>query len=219
MKILITRFRTNGVGDYLHKELVGLGHEVDMLKGDIDDPDTYATVDLSQYDRVVNVAGLTLNEPVKQMDTYNSERVISVNLLGAMMITSKYAQQRGKDGAIFHVSSIGSRKVMTNCSVYSATKAGLSHYVSCAGWELKGDNIAVVSFNPANILHTNLTNDVQRGLRENRGMSQEQIDAIYKDALNPEVLAKYMVRTIGATQPEVMMISGESIFLTNSDHR
>lgn len=219
MKILITRFSNKGVGDYLYKELVGQGHEVDVFQGDINAPESYIGVDLTEYDRVVNVAGVTLNEPVVQMDYDNSVKVLSVNLLGAMMLTSEYAKQRVEDGAIFHVSSIGSRKVMTNCSVYSASKAGLSHYISCAGWELKGNNIAVVGFNPANILNTNLTLNVQKGLRENRGMSQEQIDAIYKDALDPEVLAKYMARTITATTPEVMMVSGESLFLTNSDHR
>lgn len=219
MKILITRFREKGVGEYLYNELTKQGHEVDVLLGDINEPATYEGLDLTSYDRVVNVAGVTLNQPVIQMEYEDSSKVISVNLLGAMMLTSEYAKQRIEDGAIFHISSIGSRKVMTNCSVYSATKAGLSHYISCAGWELRNNKIAVVGFNPANILNTSLTLDVQKGMRENRGMSQEQIDAIYKDALDPEVLAKYMVRTITATTPEVMMVSGESLFLTNSDHR
>lgn len=219
MKILITRFRKKGVGEYLYNELVKQGHEVDILHGDINDPEIYNHVDLTSYERVINVAGVTLNQPVTQMDYKDSNKVVSVNLMGAMMLTSEYAKQRVEDGAIFHISSIGSRKVMTNCSVYSATKAGLSHYISCAAWELKGSKIAVVGFNPTNILDTSLTLNVQKGLRENRGMSQEQIDAIYKDALDPKVLAEYMVRTITASTPEVMMVSGESLFLTNSDHR
>ena len=125
--------------------------------------------------------------------------ILTVNMLGAMQLTAEYAkdcQKNNKTGAIFHIGSIGSRKVMTNCSAYSASKAGLAHYIHCAGYELKSIGMKVIGIDPPNLLGTPMTQKVQDGLINNRGMSLEQVNKIYADAADPFIVGKVISRLV-----------------------
>jgi NAD(P)-dependent dehydrogenase (short-subunit alcohol dehydrogenase family) len=220
MKILMTRFRNGSLGHYIYNELESLNTpilpiDVDVFWGDITDA-TLTAIDM--YDRVINLAGITLNQPVNEFNRGDSAKVLYVNMLGAMNLTSKYSHHT-EPRAIFHIGSIGGRKVMTNCSVYSASKAGLDHYVHCAAYECKKNNMAVISIDPPNLIGTPMTRKVQDGLINNRGMSQDMVDKIYADAADPRHVAAIIVQMVLQPYEQLELISGENIVLGKSDHR
>ena len=217
MKVLMTRHKEDSLGYYIQRHLERGGCEVTVMQNNV--LETFDFTNLGSFDRVINLAGKTLNQPISEFDCDESEEVILVNLLGAMNLTAAYAKHRHKGGVIFHTGSIGGRKVMTNCSAYSASKAGLDHYVHCAGYELKKQNIYVVGIDPCNLLGTPMTVEVQRGLVENRGMSQEQVDKIYADAGDTERVGKLYADMVMMGSTVLELLSGENIILGKSDHR
>jgi NAD(P)-dependent dehydrogenase (short-subunit alcohol dehydrogenase family) len=223
MKILMTRFRNGSLGHYIYDELESLNTpilpiDVDVFWGDITDEGLLKAEEMSLYDRVINLAGITLNQPINEFNMADSIKVINVNMLGAMNITSKYSHHT-EPRAIFHIGSIGGRKVMTNCSVYSASKAGLDHYVHCAAYEGKKNNMAVISVDPPNLLGTPMTRKVQDGLINNRGMSKDMVDKIYADAADPRHVAAIIVQMVLQPYQQLELLSGENIVLGKSDHR
>jgi len=174
--------------------------------------------DLGTYDAIINTAGITLNESVLQHNLRNARQVFDVNVIGAMTLTSEYAKSRaelspGNGGLIVHIGSTGSRKVFTNCSAYCASKAALAHYIQCAGYELKSQNIVVLGVHPGNIKGTNMTKKVQLDLQVNRGMSQDKISEIYKDAHDPYDVATFIINLLNMP---LLDISGENFYLGQS---
>jgi NAD(P)-dependent dehydrogenase (short-subunit alcohol dehydrogenase family) len=219
MRILITRFRDGSLGHYIREYLTfnngAAFHDIDMMDRNLEFAGSY---DLGSYDRIINVAGITLNQPVIEYDFDQSRRVFKTNVLDAALLTSMYANKRVVNGAIIHISSIGARKNMTNCSMYCASKAALDAYIRCAGYELKG-NIAVIGFNPPNIAGTPMTERIKEDLKINRGMSQEQVDNIYKDAANPSTVASVICRHVLSPMAGLHLMSGENIYMGKGDHR
>lgn len=222
-KVLLIRVREGNLAWNVQQWLLGMPGaaqflQVDAMDFDITDTETYP--DLSQYDFVINTAGVTLNQPVGEMSWEDSTRLMNINLVGAAMLTSEYAKARnGENSVVVHVGSIGARKVMTNCSLYCASKAGLAQYVSCAGYEMRKKNMAVIGVHPANLVGTPMTQRVQTDLMENRGMSEEQVSGIYKDAILPSDVAFFIVSLYRFQHTGLMAMSGENYFLGNGDHR
>jgi short-subunit dehydrogenase len=182
---------------------------------DITNIDTYPR-NLCEYDAIINTSGITLNEQVLKHNMHNARRVFDVNVIGAMTLTSEYASQRikiRKGGLVIHVGSTGSRKVFTNCSAYCASKAALAHYIQCAGYELKEHAIFVIGVHPGNMKDTSMTKQVQLDLKINRGMSQQKIDDIYKDAHNTFDVASFIINIFNMP---LMDISGENFYLGQS---
>jgi NAD(P)-dependent dehydrogenase (short-subunit alcohol dehydrogenase family) len=189
--------------------------EVDKMMDtwDIRDESTYPN--LGDYDIIYNCSGITLNEPVISNNFVDMQKVMDVNITGAMLLTAKYAQDRqptGKGGVIIHIGSTGSRTVFTNCSAYCASKAALAHYVKCAGYELKSKGICVIGVHPGNIAGTQMTSNVQMGLTQKRGMSQEQVDKIYAEAHDPVDIATFCVNLMAMP---LFDMTGENIYLGN----
>lgn len=215
----MTRFRDQSLGHYVFENLMAAGANIEVFWGDITKPEMIRPEDMLGFDRIVNLAGITLNQPIDEFSLDDTEKVLMTNVAGAMQLTSKYSNSSSEPRAIFHIGSIGGRKVMTNCSAYSASKAALDHYVHCAAYEAKTDNMAVISIDPPNLLDTPMTRKVQHGLRENRGMSQEQINAIYAGAAHPKDVGAFIADMVMKPYSQLRLISGENIVLGQSDHR
>lgn len=214
MRILITRLREESISGCLYNRLVDAGHKVSYLghDWDITDYSTYP-INLGEYDVVFNCTGITLNQSVLQMTQTETQNVFNVNVVGAAMLTSSYAnacKNLGLKGLIVHVGSVGSRKVFTNCSAYCASKAALAHYIQCAGYELKKDSISVVGIHPGNIKDTSMTRQVQYDLMSNRRMSPDQVGIIYKDAHDVNDVADFMLSILGMPWKD---ITGENFYL------
>lgn len=181
-------------------------------KWDITSLETYPD-DLGHYDVIFNCTGITLNQDVLSMNEIDTMKVFKVNVVGAAMLTSAYANARknlGLNGLIVHVGSVGSRKVFTNCSAYCASKAGLAHYIQCSGYELKKHGISVIGVHPSNIKGTQMTHRVQDELISNRDMTYQQVVDIYEDAHCVEDVVDFMLSVLNMPWTEV---TGENFYL------
>ncbi|KAK3872582.1 hypothetical protein Pcinc_022341 [Petrolisthes cinctipes] len=88
---------------------------------------------------VANVAGITRDFPILQMDERAFTDVIDVNLKGTFLVTQAavkaLVEHGGKDGAIVNVSSISSKGNYGQAN-YSASKAGVEAFTRTAAIEL-----------------------------------------------------------------------------------
>jgi NAD(P)-dependent dehydrogenase (short-subunit alcohol dehydrogenase family) len=218
LKILTTKVREGSVSGVLVDLLVKQGYEVNSLRSGLD-------VRQAQYwpagaipadtDILINTVGVTDNDPTGQWDLQRIDKVISTNLTGAITLTEAfYNATKHKKGEklVIHIGSAGSRKVFTNCAAYCASKAGLAHYVSCVGYEMRDKGFNIVGVHPDNIAGTPMTNRVQRDLIENRGMAAEAVEGIYKRAINAEQLALYISQLV-ANNACWKFMTGENYYL------
>lgn len=214
--VLISRVRPASLSGHIAALLTQRDDiRVDSLSDDWDIRCEKTYPDLSQYDIIYNCTGVTLNEPVISNNFQAMQKIMDINITGAMLLTAKYAQDRantGEGGIIVHIGSTGSRTVFTNCSAYCASKAALAHYVKCAGYELKSKGICVIGVHPGNIAGTQMTAAVQHGLIQNRGMSQEQVDKIYSEAHDPDDVAQFCVNLMAMP---LFDMTGENYYLGN----
>lgn len=214
-KVLITRVRPQSLSGHIAGLLIDReDFQVDAMPDswDITDLSTYPS-NLGDYDIIYNCTGITLNEDVLHATYTEMQRVMDINIVGAMALTSAYANARIAQklgGIIVHVGSTGSRTVFTNCSAYCASKAALAHYVKCAGYELKPHDISVIGVHPGNLAGTQMTKNVQLGLINNRGMSQEQVDKIYSEAHDPVDVAQFCVNLMAMP---LFDMTGENYYL------
>ena len=215
-KILVSRVREESLSGAIFNTLKGLeDFEVSAFPYDMDitQPRTYP--DLSTYDMIFNCSGMTLNESVLQHNYQNAKKVLDINIGGAMTLTSEFAKARiarNLGGVIIHIGSMGAKTIFTNCSAYCASKAALAHYVECAGYELKKHNIYILGVHPGNIIGTQMTNQVVGELINNRGMTPEQVETIYKDAHNVQDVADLCVNLLALP---LWNMTGENIYLAN----
>ena len=213
MHVLTTKTRPGSVSEAVLQGLrawgfptIALPPEFDVLK------DSFSVPEGTQV--LVNTIGVTDNNPVGSWTQDRMDRIVRTNLLGPMLLTEAFLNQTSPSvpRLIIHVGSTGSRKVFTNCAPYCASKAGLAHYVTCAGFELRDTQTSIIGIHPDNILGTPMTQSVQKELIDNRGMKQEQVDNIYKRAIPVEVLAQVIVDLVRDTGSWKFK-NGENLYL------
>jgi short-subunit dehydrogenase len=181
-KVLLTRVREESLSGRIRKIILERP-ELNIEK--VDYLDKYWNIcdflsypdNLDEYDVVINTSGRTLSQSVLQHNQTDATAVFEVNVLGAMTLTTEYARARTSynrinnhnfPSVIIHIGSTGSRTVFTNCSAYCASKAALAHYINCAAYELKSENVYVVGVHPGNMIGTHMTQIVQNSLKTER---------------------------------------------------
>mmetsp|Transcript_8339 Transcript_8339/g.14765 ORF Transcript_8339/g.14765 Transcript_8339/m.14765 type:complete len:271 (+) Transcript_8339:163-975(+) len=114
------------------------------------------------FNVVVNNAGV--GPATKLFDQTEDEYdwVMGVNLKGAYFVAQEAARRmikgRAKNASIINISSIFALRVAPGHSVYSASKAGLTHLTKAMANELARDHVRVNSVNPG-YYRTELTQD------------------------------------------------------------
>ena len=218
MKILTTKIREGSLSQAVALRLKELGHDVYALPDgkDIRLADYFGPKVIEPDTQVlINTVGVTGNNPVGQWDIKQLDQIVSVNLTGAIMLTESFyrvTNQHPLPKLIVHIGSAGSRKVFTNCSPYCAAKAGLAHYVACAGYELREGKFNIIGIHPDNIEGTPMTKRVKQDLLDNRGMTEEQIRKIYERAIPVERLANFIADLVN--KPDCWKwMNGENFYL------
>lgn len=217
LNVLTTKVRENSVSGLIAGLLKEKGYNVSSLphNRDIRAAHIWAANEIPAHtDVLINTVGITGNWPVGKADLKKVDEIITTNLTGAIMLTEAFINTIGmqRPRLIIHVGSAGSRKVFTNCSAYCASKAGLAHYVECAGYELREKGIYVVGVHPDNISGTPMTQRVQRDLIGNRGMSEKQVSDIYSRAIPGMGVATFVVGLVEQLN-NWPWITGENFYL------
>jgi NAD(P)-dependent dehydrogenase (short-subunit alcohol dehydrogenase family) len=231
LRVLLTKPRESNLARYIGDILSNAGCDVTYLKPNIDIREIDEHVvdmfggDYDDFDVLINAAGVTDMHHVENWDYEKAHEIISVNLTGAIALNNAFvraAQARGDDKQrwIIHIGSLYSRKCATGGAAYCASKAGLAHFIECAGYELgKRDNhpFSVIGIHPGNIIGTGMTEEIQERLADWRGYSSELIDEIYEDAVKPTKIAEMIQGILSHYDPE--FINGENIYLGQGDKR
>ena len=116
-----------------------------------------------RIDVVVNNAGVSWSRRMADTSMADVERLIGVNLLGAMLLTRAAlpGMLARRHGAIVSVASVAGRVAME--PLYSATKYGLRGFSLALRRQLTGTGVSVSLVSPGNI-DTAMTSSVQARL-------------------------------------------------------
>lgn len=104
--------------------------------------------DLGQIDILVNCAEVEPHKTVLEMDDWDWERTLNVNLSGPFLLTQSVARmmKARQGGVIIHVGERPSQAELR--SAYLASKAGLAAFTALAACELEEFGIHVFYYQP-----------------------------------------------------------------------
>ena len=133
------------------EELAGFGTRIELLKGDVADPETAkaavakAKECFGRVDILVNNAGITRDKLLMRMSDTDFTDVISANLNGSFYFLSAAAKVmiKQKSGRIINLSSVAGVKGNPGQVNYSASKAGVVGMTMSAAKELGRRGITV----------------------------------------------------------------------------
>ncbi|MBY6059048.1 SDR family oxidoreductase [Leisingera daeponensis] len=125
--------------------------DVAVFGGDISNPAacraaiTGAAAALGGLDGLVNCAGIDLEAPAAEMTAADWDRVIAVNLTGAMHLAQAALPhlRAAGSGTIVNVSSAAGLSPLSHRTAYCASKAGLNMFGKCLAMELGPEGIRV----------------------------------------------------------------------------
>jgi len=150
---------------------------------------------------LVNAAGVTVGKPFVDLDMTDWNRVLDINLTGAMMMSQQFARQIGtRPGAIVNVTSVMAHFAGTNLSPYVSSKGGLAMLTRALAVELAARGIRVNAVSPGYIM-TGMTERVLKVERYARA-----------------VLARTPMGRVGTPDDVarviVFLLSGEAAYVT-----
>lgn len=117
---------------------------------------------LKKIDILINNAGINYIEPIDEINENNWERILKVNLTGAMKLikeTASVMKRSGSSGKILNISSIFGVISKEKRSSYSASKTGLIGLTRSCALDLAHYNILVNALCPG-FTNTELTASV-----------------------------------------------------------
>lgn len=146
------------------EELAGFGTRIELLKGDVADPETAkaavakAKECFGRVDILVNNAGITKDKLLMRMSDTDFTDVISANLNGSFYFLSAAAKVmiKQKSGRIINLSSVAGVKGNPGQVNYSASKAGVVGMTMSAAKELGRRGITVNAIAPG-FIDTDMT--------------------------------------------------------------
>ena len=118
--------------------------------------------DIPQIDILINNAGINIIESIDEINIEHWEKVLSINLSGAMLMMREVARimkRNKKGGKILNVSSIFGVVSKAKRNAYSASKAGLIGLTKAAALDLASHNILVNALCPGFTM-TDLTKSI-----------------------------------------------------------
>ena len=154
------------------EELAGFGTRIELLKGDVADPETAkaavakAKECFGRVDILVNNAGITRDKLLMRMSDTDFTDVISANLNGSFYFLSAAAKVmiKQKSGRIINLSSVAGVKGNPGQVNYSASKAGVVGMTMSAAKELGRRGITVNAIAPG-FIETEMTEGLSEELR------------------------------------------------------
>ena len=183
------------------------GGQARAVKLDVTRPDDIKAVvdgttrDLGKLTILVNNAGVTDRAPFLSMTLDFWERVLRINLTGAMLCSQEAARamQQAGGGRIINIASISGQRGGSERAAYGASKAGLINLTAVMALELAPHNITVNAIAPG-------PTDVGRAVLGNPAQARASLSrmAIKRSALPSEIA----VAAVFLAERENTMVTG-----------
>lgn len=131
-------------------DVADLRDRVHMIECDISDPDDVAAMagkidkQLGGLDVLVNNAGIDERGTLEQVEIRTFDRVLSINLRGAFIVTQAMVpllRKAGRGACILNISSSLGRSAEESSLAYCVSKAGLNMLTRCVALDLAGEGI------------------------------------------------------------------------------
>jgi len=166
----------------LQKEIVSLGGEAYAYRCDLADKKSVSGVvrriikTAGPVDILINNAGLTVFKSFSETSLEEFERLVAVNLQGAIYAIKAVLpqMQKRKQGWIINIISTAALKVFVDSSAYSMTKAGLRALGNVLREEIRPYNIKVTNVYPGST-DTAMWGREQRRKYRSRMMSPKSV--------------------------------------------
>jgi NAD(P)-dependent dehydrogenase (short-subunit alcohol dehydrogenase family) len=122
-----------------------------------------------RLDALVNSAGISIWQPLERIETVHIDRLLAVNLRGAMLVTREALPLLRAAGAehgkalIVNVSSITGGAGRPNLSIYAATKAGLTNFTQSTQRTFGREGVQCTALAPG-FVDTPMTDPIKRNV-------------------------------------------------------
>jgi len=156
------------------------------------------------FDIVINNAGIAAFGSVLEMDEDAWEDIIQTNLFGPYYVTKAVLPgmiEKKTGGDIINIASTAGLKGGANTSAYSVSKAGLIALSESLMYEMRKNNIRVVTLNPSTIA-TSMSKDVLK-------ITDGNPDKV----LQPEDFAQFIVDVLQLKSR--VLLANAALFSTN----
>lgn len=132
-------------------EDLGLGSEVQVMAGDVSDPDFWSGFNPGLLDQAVINAGVAGAGLVSELPFAEWRRILSVNLDGAFLSLRASLRAMSDGGSVVAVASAAGLKAEPGVAAYGASKAGLIQLARVAAKECAGRRIRVNAIAPGGV--------------------------------------------------------------------
>ncbi|KAJ3131069.1 hypothetical protein HK100_006867 [Physocladia obscura] len=136
------------------EEIKKLGSTAILVQGDVSkESDAISIVQetiiaFGHIDILVNNAGIYGSSPIELITTEQYRAITSVNIDGPFFVTRAAVPHIQKNGTIINISSIGSKSMYPNISVYAMTKGALEGFTRALAVELGPKLVRVNCISP-----------------------------------------------------------------------
>lgn len=127
------------------------GCEMQLLVGDVAEPNLWASADLGQIDHAVVNAGVAGAGLIAALGFAEWRRILSVNLDGAFLSLQAALRSIRDGGSIVTVASAAGLKPEPGVAAYGASKAGLIQLTKVAAKEAAGRGVRVNVIAPGGV--------------------------------------------------------------------
>lgn len=147
-------------------------------------------------DILVNSAGFGVFKNFIDIDQETIKQMFEVNVLGMMVFTQKIAvgMAEKRQGAIINIASMAGKIATAKSTIYSATKFAIIGFSNALRMELKPLGIHVMTVNPG---------PIRTHFFDKADPSGEYLDALGHFVLDPNELAKFIVKSMGTKKREI----------------
>lgn len=139
---------------------------------------------MREYQHLILCNGWLKVAPIEEQDHYDIKKAINNNLLGNLMMISRFVQETkantsNKDPRrIINIGSFAAEHPHRWLAPYCAAKAGLNHAVRCLARELHPDGYRIFCINPGKIEGTPMQKKIVQNMKD---MGHDQAESFYDD--------------------------------------
>ena len=172
-----------------------------------------------RIDIVVNNAGIGIAGPLESTSIEEAQRLLDVNLLGALRVSRAVlpTMRRQQAGYIVSIGSIGGLIAIPYQSLYSASKFGLEGMMESLRMEVRPFGVRVVLIEPGDTrtpFGENRTVTADAATRDSYRWFPTALSRMVKDEQNgpgPEGVARRLHRIVNTKNPRLRYTTGPAV--------